>query len=324
MKENPRKGFTLVELLVVIAIIGILIALLLPAVQAAREAARRMQCTNGLKQLSLAMLTYENAAGTMPMGLVGSWAGGASASGNAGWPGHTCQALLLPYIEERGYAEQYNFDYRALEVDAARGVLNRQVIARSIAAFNCPSDPSTGSDPKNVGYAHSNFVVSLGVNKSVHRKNGYDILETDGAFEVDRARNIRDFQDGTATTAVASEVLAGRDETLSGVWDARGMWGIHYVGSFAYTHDDTPNTGFGDSLSTFSYKRCIDYERMPCDDAAGSSWTQAHVAARSNHPGGVNVAFADGHVTFITDTINHQIWQWIGRIDDGNTVPSDF
>ena len=102
------------------------------------------------------------------------------------------------------------------------------------------------------------------------------------------------------------------------------MFGIHYIGSFAYTHDDTPNTSFGDSLSTFSYDRCTEYDRMPCDDSAGSSWTQAHCAARSNHPGGVNVAFADGHVTFIPDTINLQIWQWMGSIRDGNSIPADY
>ena len=224
MNGSYKKGFTLVELLVVIAIIGILIALLLPAVQAAREAARRMQCTNGLKQLSLAMLTYENSANSLPMGLVASWATGASASGNGGWPGHTCQLLLLPYLEETGYAEQYNFEYRALESDPNNNVLNRNIIAKSISAFNCPSDGHTGDDPKNVGYAHSNYVVSVGVTKSTHRKNGYDILETDGAFEFDSARKINDFSDGTASSAVASEVLAGHDEKRQ--WSLGRAWNV--------------------------------------------------------------------------------------------------
>ena len=225
MRSRRRiEGFTLVELLVVIAIIGILIALLLPAVQAAREAARRMQCTNGLKQLSLAMLTYENAVGTMPLGLVASWGDGTNkdAAGNSGWPGHTCQSLLLDYIEESAYASQYNHSYRALKQDPAAGYMNYSVIGTPITAFNCPSDPNTGQDQTSVHYAHSNFAVSLGVVLDEVTSN---IVKTDGAFEFDTPKSLRDFQDGTANSTVASEVLAGRDEVQNGVWDARGMWG---------------------------------------------------------------------------------------------------
>ena len=112
---------------------------------------------------------------------------------------------------------------------------------------------------------------------------------------------------------------------MGDAWDTRGMWGIHYAGAFAYMHMNTPNSFMGDSPSATQHDRCIhNPPKMPCDGSMGTGWSNMHAAARSNHPGGVNVVFADGHVTFITDTIDLHVWQILGSIDDGQTVPAGY
>lgn len=324
------SAFTLVELLVVIAIIGILIALLLPAVQAAREAARRMQCCNNLKQVGLAMHNYENQHKALPMGLVTDPA-------ISGWPGHTTQALMLPFLEQSALYGQYDFTKRALLAP------NRTVITQVIATFNCPSDPNTGQPSVNSagasssvnGYARSNFAVCFGTDTMLINDGGINLassssrtgvnLETDGAFRMNDSRRFRDFTDGTAHTAAGSEIRAGTDETIGSDWDTRGMWGIHHMGSFSYTHRDTPNSSVGDAMyATGSYKRCVSAPGMPCDNTWGIDWDKFHAAARSLHPAGVNVVFVDGHVAFVSDTVNLDVWHAIGSLNDGEPIPGEY
>ena len=322
--RRPLHGFTLVELLVVIAIIGILVALLLPAIQSAREAARRIQCANNLKQVGLAMHNYESSHGRLPSGLM------VTPIGPDGWPGHTAQSLLLPFIEEHDLHARIDFSGSSLEI------LTKPVIATVIPAYNCPSDPNSGevsrnccaAGPSQDGYAHSNVVVCFGTDTTlfddagvaIHATNnrpGVD-METDGAFRMDKGRRLKDFPDGLSKTAVAAEVRAGKDETLASGWDARGMWGIHHMGSFAYTHRNSPNSSAGDAMWSPSYIRCIDQRPgMPCDGTWGTEWDQFHAAARSLHPGGVNVVFGDGHEAFITDLIELPAWRALGGRDDG-------
>ena len=173
--DRERVGFTLVELLVVIAIIGILIALLLPAVQAAREAARRMQCTNGLKQLGLAMLNYESTNASFPTGMISYLPNGVD------WAGHTAQAMLLPYLEEAAHGDEYDFTTRALYAP------NIRIIREIIPAFNCPSDGNSGQEQTAVSYAHSNYVVSFGSETWAENSNDDDV-RSNGAFQFDQPR----------------------------------------------------------------------------------------------------------------------------------------
>ena len=310
---KKRLAFTLVELLVVIAIIGILIALLLPAVQAAREAARRMQCTNNLKQCALAVCTYESVHKSYPTGLI------ASVPDSSTWPGHTTQALLLGYVEETANAKQYDFEQRALYQP------NYSIIQKSIANFNCPSDPNTGPQQEDVNYGHSNFAVCMASTYMQANPGGTPAYTSDAAFQWDVPKKISDMNDGTSKIVIGSEVLSGEPSPGgSGAWDTRGMWGIHYLGAFSYTHLHTPNTSVGDSPSALNFNRCISTPHMPCTGTIGSGWNDTYSSARSFHPGGVNTAFADGHVEFIPDIIDVKVWQMLASINDGMTLPEGY
>ena len=131
-QSRLARGFTLIELLVVIAIIGVLIALLLPAVQSAREAARRMQCGNNLKQLGLAMANFENAMEEFPIGNMCCTPG----SGGS-WVGHTAFIQLLPYLEQSTAVKTFNLDARWGEGG------NAIIVARQFNVYQCPSDPDS-------------------------------------------------------------------------------------------------------------------------------------------------------------------------------------
>lgn len=326
---RPFGGFTLVELLVVIAIIGVLVALLLPAVQAAREAARRAQCTNNLKQCGLGLLNYESTHKVFPTGLI-------TALPNppvGGWLGHTTQALMLDFIEQASLGGQYNYSTRSIQQP------NRALLKMSIPTFNCPSDENSANSVSDPNYAHSNFVVSFGsgfpngslAKTTTMRVNPTGVtpeLATNGVFQWDDPRRIAQLTDGTSNTAMGSEVLAGQsvpDVNTPAAWDARGIWGIQYIGASSYVHRYTPNTSVPDLPSAVSYQRCIHTPpQMPCNTGAGVGYENTYSSARSFHTGGVNVVFADGHVTFITDSIDLGLWQSLGTIDAGEVIPAEF
>ncbi len=137
--HRTERGFTLIELLVVIAIIGVLIALLLPAVQAAREAARRSQCTNNLKQIGLAMHNYHSAMNAFPMGVSAS---NNTVEGSIAWSGWSCQALMLPYMEQTAIYNSINFDFAPIA--GGHFSFNSTASATMINSLLCPSDPYSG------------------------------------------------------------------------------------------------------------------------------------------------------------------------------------
>lgn len=315
--RQPR-GFTLVELLVVIAIIGILVALLLPAVQAAREASRRAQCQNNQKQTALAFINFESTHGHFPIGLMATWKDGRG----GGWPGHTAQSHILSQVGETTLGEEYDFNVRAL---SNPDVMTRIAISQSVPVFNCPTDENTGIDLTGVNYAHSNFVVCFGPVFMRTNPSGYPEFTTEGLFQWDEPRKISKLTDGTSNIVLGSEVLSG-DPSAGGAgpWDTRGMWGIHYIGSFAYLHAYGPNSSIGDAPSAVNYERCIDKHDMPCNPhlSSNAGWGATYASARSRHTDGVNVVYADGHNQFINDSIDLPIWRALASIKSGETLKS--
>ena len=319
------RAFTLVELLVVIAIIGILIALLLPAVQAAREAARRMQCSNNLKQSGLGILTFETAKKTLPVG----WDGELDMQGQV--KQFNVFVSVLPFMEQGSVEQMINYDYRHLSD------INRQATAQQIATYLCPSDDSAGRTwlhiPYNHGYSRSNYAACFGSSTMAKNTKGTIIaavimngstgadLTTDGAFQAIEARRLSELSDGTSHTVIASEVRSGHIDTYGppDQVDTRGLWAWPNMGAAIYTHFNTPNSGAGD----FMYpKECTDDIGMPCESGSMSQ-DEHYAAARSRHPGGVNVVYADGHVEFVTDDVSLTLWRQLAAIADGDVTVGD-
>ena len=355
MQCHPLKrqhgGFTLVELLVVIAIIGILIALLLPAVQAAREAARRTQCANNIRQNGLAVLNFEETFGTLPAGATYGRKDTVTAPGGTDMFGYaygptTSSArteyslflLILPFIEASPIYDQYNFLSEG-------GIYGNEDLARlQLESYVCPSNDAQGRTRGGRRFARSNYAGSFGSstqaplsvnrhfnNDSSHSWESYDApdMETDGVFRVQQGnggRKLKTITDGTSKTAMISEILAGQVDVVTSPegkepgdrGDARGTWVHVWMGTASYTHWLTPNSSSGDAMWQVM---CVDMPEhgLPCDYQPKRG-KDNHAAARSDHPGGVNVAFVDGHVNFFQDTIDLQFWRALSTYRRGEVL----
>ena len=335
IRQRPPRGalpagFTLVELLVVIAIIGVLVALLLPAIQAAREAARRAQCTNNTRQIGVAIQNYVAALRTLPSGT-----GGCDVLNGAGlaWLETSGFVAILPYLEAGITESRYDYDYRIYE-----SANNRLVTATHISVYNCPSDDSAGrhfvlnADAKR---ARSNYALNFGSRTWIPSGLPWypavmfctaasDLVETDGPFRLQAARSLKQLSDGTSNTALASEIIAGKvdsgDCAAGSPCDHRGTWAWGYMGMALYTHRNTPNTINGDALAT---THCVNTPPLlPCEATASLSarYENHHAAARSMHPGGVNLLFADGHVTFVANEVDLTAWQAVSTMAGEETL----
>ena len=324
--KRPRSGaFTLVELLVVIAIIGVLIALLLPAIQAARESARRSQCVNNMKQIGLAMHNHVLVLQTLPSAALGFLPNCTVASlPYCEWRALTAQVQILPYLEEGAYSAL--LDKRARWVNP----LNEQLWNIQVSSYLCPSDDANGrvyvlpDSSSGLAYkaARTNMVVCVGTGTlytgtadfsntppKLRAPAANAALQTDGAFYLEKGRRLNEFVDGTAHTVLGSEMLAGRPDDSSG--DTRGMWSNVFTGGAVYEHKLTPNSSSPDSLRG-SCNTASPPPFMPCVLATDNN--AEYFAARSKHPGGVNVLYADGHVDFTPDEIDPNLWKYLATI----------
>ena len=209
MRSRSRTGFTLIELLVVIAIIAVLIALLLPAVQSAREAARRAQCTNNLKQIGLAMHNYHTAFNSFPLGVSASnntWnPAHCGCSALITWNGWSVHSMLLPYLEAVPVYNAINFAFDPL-VCQSGGKWNNTAFLTVIPGFLCPSDPFSG---KKTGFIN-NYCASIGT--SIGWPQGYgppNLASSIGVFAYQQCYGISDITDGSSNTVAWSEALVG-------------------------------------------------------------------------------------------------------------------
>ena len=309
------RGFTLVELLVVIAIIGILIAMLLPAVQAAREAARRMQCNNNLKQIGVAMHLHLSAKGTLPPGYRWPEPNDSINAAEATWI-----TFLLDYLEQG--AIEASIDWTKW-FGTATDSTNAIICKTDIPLFQCPSSPKV--QPTWGAYARGNYAANDGIGPMretdlssipLQRSlNGVTDPAFAGVFFINSRMKPSRITDGLSNTAFVSEI-----RTVAGD-DGRGI--MHYPEGPFYHHNHTPNSPVPDEIRVGF---CISEPGAPCNGALFSTWdTRAlTMTARSNHPGGVGVLMGDGSSHFVTDSIDLNVWQALSTPTGGEATDNDF
>ncbi|TWU26594.1 Type II secretion system protein G precursor [Novipirellula galeiformis] len=336
MSRRSRRGFTLVELLVVIAIIGVLVGLLLPAVQAAREAARRMSCSNNMKQIGLALHNYHSAFNRFPYSTSGA---GSIDSGSAipgltkvrnhrGWLG------LLPYIEQQALYDQADMSLAtgAYERDTSKATLsgpkpgqpgnaNDIVVSTAVEAFLCPSDSnsthysdtssahysiSPGSTTLKGAYTNYDFSIRRTFNSGVIWSE--DAMTTRRMFGFDDSSRMRDLTDGTSNTVAVCETLRNIIDGVAATW-GYSKWVGHGV-------DIVWSRGINDN-------ECCGWTSPPYAQQRLPSRLGEWGTSGSLHPGGAQYTLGDGSVRFISESIDYTTLQRLAYIADGQVL-ADF
>jgi prepilin-type N-terminal cleavage/methylation domain-containing protein len=305
-----RQAFTLIELLVVIAIIGLLVALLLPAVQNAREAARRTQCRNNLKQLGLALHNYHDQCNRLPPGVIRRVSAacpdplascGADTS-NVSWRAH-----LLPMLDQGPLFAKINFQQEPWSI-----LPNSELEQAVVPGFVCPSDPNGN---RGGATAPTSYVGSMGSS---------DILSdcTSSIFCLNSGVRFRDVVDGLSNTMGIAECLIERPFISAG--SSASEYSLCMAGTSMIAPTATGRGGrwlIGWDMREWSYNTRRG-PNSPMVDCRQSSPIGSY-AARSSHSGGVQILLLDGAVRFASDSINIQIWSGLGT-RAGNEVAAEF
>jgi prepilin-type N-terminal cleavage/methylation domain-containing protein len=333
--QTNRRGFTLVELLVVIAIIGILVALLLPAVQAAREASRRSACGNNLKQIALAWHNYADInKQRLPRtaNKVVRAADGSVADGN--WNSYSALTMVLPFIEQSNVFNQLRWDQWHYDNSGSPGSLT--VIRSRIPAFLCPSDPDFPSSSET---GQTNYAVSEGSSVGWTVDNNGN-----GMFDRNRYKGFNDVTDGLSNTIMMGEIIKGdnnngqytvvsdviKGQSLSGypltfwsqaqldTYGAGCASGSSNHNSFAGHRWAAP----GNYNAAFNCLAPPNWRYPACMECSGCGQGDSRgvFPSRSRHPGGSQHAMGDGSVRLITGTINLQTYQALGSCNGGDIV----
>ena len=346
-------GFTLIELLVVIAVIGVLISLLLPAVQAAREASRRLQCTNNIRQLAFATHDYESSYGRLPRSATldprQEAYGGTKypvADHQTGKP-YSWAVVLLPFLEHKNIFDRFDFSRSLFDQES-------DAQATAVASYLCPSDQADQrfyiDEELTQGkrFAKGNYAAYV---------SPYHIdlqLLYPGAL-ISTGQRLKRIEDGTSHTIAFSEV-----RTLDHPQDERGAWALPWAGASLLSFDmhhvcasggvycpeerhyranprsqgftQSPNADAGPVKDTLHrcaegspHQNLADLERMPCTEWIWPIGISGYYSAspRSLHPGGVNVAYLDGHSDFVRDDVDEFSFAYRVSINDGQVYSYD-
>ena len=299
-----RRAFTLIELLVVIAIIGLLVALLLPAIQAARESARRTQCSNNLRQIGIALQNYEGSSRSLPSGYISQFTSDGTDTG----PGWGWAALLLNNLEENNLRGRLNLD-RPIEDPA-----NSQTRVQAVTVYLCPSDsvPSVWSALKEVDPTPQNKICDVASANYVGMFGDTEPgIDGSGLFFRNSHVRFREITDGTSYT-----IAIGERSHLLG----EATWIGAVTGAVL-----APGPGDNDGIGVFEIEH-------------GSSMVLGHTGEHkgpgdptgdvnmfySQHSGGVNFVFADGHVTFLTTNLDYKIFKAMSTRAGGETISDQY
>ena len=359
--DTRRAGFTLIELLVVIAIIAVLIALLLPAVQAAREAARRMQCVNNLKQIGLANHNYESTNATFPPSNIMQEGTYPTVAWTNNW---SALAKALPYAEGGSAYNAMNFTVKDSQPQ------NTTVCGLLITMFVCPSDPHTQSfndggtvfGATNYGPNDGDWYVFSWPNTPSSAIGTGAGMASRGAFAVNQAQSLAQFIDGTSNTILFSEIRSfqasmkcptvflsiptpdasnfpGPVDPLPAAYTSgcakvddvkHSRWSNGGVYHSGFTTAWPPNMATTTTLpagTVFTYPGPPQSGQLVIDvwsaNENDGGPTFAAFCSRSYHPGGVNTLFADGSVRFIKSTVNGTTWRALGTIAGGEVVDAN-
>jgi prepilin-type N-terminal cleavage/methylation domain-containing protein/prepilin-type processing-associated H-X9-DG protein len=358
-----RRAFTLIELLVVIAIIAVLIALLLPAVQAAREAARRLQCVNNLKQIGLAMHNYHSANESFPMG---ASLGMRNLNQYYAKQNFSPLVAMLPFLELPAVYNAINFNW-GCEDDTAQMCfqINGTATRIKVNTFCCPSDPNAGVTDHNGDPDTNNYYGCIGTTTWLTNPANTNIgpyltgtggpIDSSGLFTWQKSYNIASVIDGTSNTIAFAECLVGTQSLQKGQRRI-GMVSVTVpAASIALEPSTNPGPAAvlaltqacNQAWNTGSYS--IDRQRGEnwahgCQDMAlfntlttpnayNDTWTNCSNSSSgcmsnlsnsdSWHPGGVNVTMADGSVRFIKDSVNPKTWWSLGTRANGEVISAD-
>ena len=352
MKKKPL-GFTLIELLVVIAIIGVLVALLLPAIQAAREAARRAQCQSQLRQIGLAIFTYQETHGVFPPADVHTTdLAGVTVFNNENF--HGVYTFILPYLDQQAVYDAMNFDFPARHNDAAPVDIhstNRTALNRTMNFLICPSD---GQPNRIADIPATSYMVNITTNRAM--ENPLDLNNGILGLVPNWTRGTRAYKmtpgevpDGLSKTAMISEGLMGQNFVAAGLADPRRAmyWkltsfpprtpaGPQAVKAFAQACRQAPKGQISDmyrsATDVWNSRRGLgwgswdvywnkQYDHM---DTPNQSWCAENTDAawgshppQSNHGGGVNVLMGDGTVQYVSDNVDWMVWLAMGTRNGG-------